>query len=406
MIDSIIKDRCTGCEGCASVCPTKCIDMVQNYEGFFMPQVNLNKCVNCKMCINICPVINYDKNHRNIVDKKTAYAFKSNNDEFRRICSSGAVFLSLATYFIEHDGIVYGASFDGSYNVIHKSATSTSEVIELAGSKYVQSRIGDTYRQTKQFLMEGRYVLFSGTPCQLEGLFSFLRKSYEKLVTVDVVCHACPSPLVYRKYLEVQKKKIGSEFTNVLFRDKYHGYKYSTMSIICRDTSIKYHEGIDTDVMMRAFFANMSVRPSCYQCAFKKRYRNTDFTIWDCFDVDKFSKKLDNDKGVTRILAHSDLANVILKESNSQLEVLEINPNKAVEGVKEMFYSVSVNPKRDAFFTDLNILDTETCFRKYFPITLRHRLEKQVRLWTVRLGLYKHMKKLFKAIMGSREIKR
>ena len=105
-------------------------------------------------------------------------------------------------------------------------------------------------------------------------------------------------------------------------------------------------------------------------------------------------------------MAHSDLANVILKESKSQLEVLEINPNKAVEGVKEMFYSVSVNPKRDAFFTDLNILDTETCFRKYFPITLRHRLEKQVRLWTVRLGLYKHMKKLFKAIMGSREIKR
>ena len=91
MIDSIIKDRCTGCEGCASVCPTKCIDMVQNYEGFFMPQVNLNKCVNCKMCINICPVINYDKNHRNIVDKKTAYAFKSNNDEFRRICSSGEI---------------------------------------------------------------------------------------------------------------------------------------------------------------------------------------------------------------------------------------------------------------------------------------------------------------------------
>lgn len=160
MIDSIIKDRCTGCEGCASVCPTKCIDMVQNYEGFFMPQVNSNKCVNCKMCINICPVINYDKNHRNIVDKKTAYAFKSNNDEFRRICSSGAVFLSLATYFIEHDGIVYGASFDGSYNVIHKSATSTSEVIELAGSKYVQSRINDIYLEIKNKLEQEKKVIF------------------------------------------------------------------------------------------------------------------------------------------------------------------------------------------------------------------------------------------------------
>lgn len=116
------------------------------------------------------------------MDKKTAYAFKSNNDEFRRICSSGAVFLSLATYFIEHDGIVYGASFDGSYNVIHKSATSTSEVIELAGSKYVQSRINDIYLEIKDKL-EQRKKLFFGTTCQVEGLRAYLGK-----IIVFILC--------------------------------------------------------------------------------------------------------------------------------------------------------------------------------------------------------------------------
>lgn len=400
-----IKDKreCCGCSACASVCPKRCITMCEDNEGFLYPFVDTDICIECGLCENICPVIHAQPDEKK---EQKAYLVQHKNAQVLRESTSGGAFTAIAKWVLDRGGMVCGAGFDADFEVVHQWADCYENLKKFRNSKYVQSRIGDTYRQTKQFLMEGRYVLFSGTPCQLEGLFSFLRKSYEKLVTVDVVCHACPSPLVYREYLEVQKKKIGSEFTNVLFRDKYHGYKYSTMSIICRDTSIKYHEGIDTDVMMRAFFANMSVRPSCYQCAFKKRYRNTDFTIWDCFDVDKFSKKLDNDKGVTRILAHSDLANVILKESNSQLEVLEINPNKAVEGVKEMFYSVSVNPKRDAFFTDLNILDTETCFRKYFPITLRHRLEKQVRLWTVRLGLYKHMKKLFKAIMGSREIKR
>ena len=135
--------------------------------------------------------------------------------------------------------------------------------------------------------------------------------------------------LSQKRKQSLQLARSTTEFTNILFRDKYYGYKYSTMSIIGCNDSIEYHEGIDTDIMMRAFFANMSVRPSCYQCAFKKRYRNTDFTIWDCFDVDKFSKELDNDKGVTRILAHSDLANIILKESSSQLKVLEINSKKA-----------------------------------------------------------------------------
>ena len=400
-----IKDKCSccGCSACASVCPKHCITMCEDDEGFLYPAADENTCIECGLCEVVCPVIHVQPD---VEKEQRAYLVQHKNEQVLRESTSGGAFTAIARWVLDRGGVVCGAGFSTDFEVVHQWANCYEDLRMFRNSKYVQSRIGNTYKETKQFLMEGKCVLFSGTPCQLEGLFSFLRKPYENLVTVDVVCHACPSPLVYRKYLEAQKKKIGSEFTNILFRDKYYGYKYSTMSIIGCNDSIEYHEGIDTDIMMRAFFANMSVRPSCYQCAFKKRYRNTDFTIWDCFDVDKFSKELDNDKGVTRILAHSDLANIILKESSSQLKVLEINSNKAVEGVKEMFHSVSMNPKREAFFVDLNLLDAEVCFHKYFPVTLRHRLEKQARLWTARLGLYKYIKKIFKAINGNREIKR
>lgn len=246
----------------------------------------------------------------------------------------------------------------------------------------------------------------------MEGLKSYLKKDYEKLVAVDLVCHACPSPLVYRKFVDLQSVKCHKNPANVKFRDKVYGYKYSAMTIydvndnLTDDSKPFYKEGIDTDVMLRSFFANISPRPSCFACAFKKQYRVTDFTIWDCFDVDKFSSELDNDKGVTRALLHSSKAFGIWDQVKSMGLNIEIPVEKAVEGVREMFHSVPMNPRRQQFFADLNSMPAEQVFQKYFPVTIRHRLEKQARLWSNRLGIYKVMKKIFKKLHGKGEIKR
>lgn len=396
------KQECCGCSACVSACPKGCIIMREDDEGFLYPFVDVNGCIECGLCEKVCPVIHVQSDKRK---KQRAYLVQHKDACILRESTSGGAFTAIAKWVLDKKGIVFGAGFGVDLEVIHQWIDSYEDLEKFRNSKYVQSRIGDAYCQVKQFLMAGQYVLFSGTPCQLEGLFSYLRKPYERLITVDVVCRACPSPLVLRKYLKMQRDNLHINLNNVQFRDKYHGYKYSVMSLYSSNTK-NYHQGIDTDYYLRSFFSGVNIRPSCTQCAFKKRYRNTDFTIWDCFDVDKFSKKLDNDKGVTRILTHSDLADVILKESASQLEIVEIDPDKAVEGVKEMFHSVSVNPRREAFFKDLNQWDVEVCFHKYFPITLRHRLEKYIRLWSVRLGLYKQMKKIFKAINGNREIQR
>lgn len=397
------KRDCCGCSACATACPKQCISMEEDNEGFLYPIIDKNKCINCSLCEKVCPIL-----HAKPEEKKTqrAYIVQHKDAKVLRESTSGGAFTAIAKWVLDKGGVVFGAGFNEDFEVIHQPVESYEELSKFRNSKYVQSRINGTYQQAKELLAEGRFVCFSGTPCQLEGLFSYLRKPYANLVTVDVVCHACPSPLVYGKYVEMQKNKLHSKILNLAFREKHYGYKYSTMSFFCEDKSNDYHEGIDTDIMMRAFFANMSVRPSCYQCAFKKRYRNTDFTLWDCFDVDKFNRDFDNDKGVTRILTHSQQADLILNESVTQLNIFEINPDKAVEGVREMYHSVSVNSKRESFFHDLNTMDAELCFQKYFPITMRHRIEKQVRLWSARLGIYKYMKRLFKTLNGQREIKR
>lgn len=404
MIEINDKHTCCGCSACASVCPKKCITMKEDEEGFLYPETDKETCIECGRCEKVCPI-------RNPIQyecfPQKAYLVQHTNQKILKESTSGGGFTAIATWIIEQGGVVFGAAYNDKFEVIHRMTESIEGLSKFRNSKYAQSVVGDCFREVKRLLKDDRWVCFSGTPCQLEGLYSFLgRKSYDKLLLVDVVCHACPSPLVFRKYLEMQKEKIQAEFKNVLFRRKTYGYKYSTMSIITDNKNNDYHGGIDTDVMMRAFFSNISVRPSCYACPSKKRYRCTDLTIWDCFDVGKFSKSLDNDKGVTRILAHTNKGINILSSLTRDLIIEEIIPDKAVEGVKEMYHSVSFHPQREAFFADLNRLSPEACFKKYFPITLRHRVEKLVRLGCNKLGIYAIMKRVFKAIHGNKEIKR
>lgn len=402
MIEIKDKRTCCGCSACASVCPKKCITMKEDVEGFLYPETDKETCIECGLCEKVCPVMEVAPE---TPKSQKAFIMQHKDGTVLRESTSGGAFTAIGKQVIEKGGVVFGAGFNKDFEVVHQYVERTEDLKVFRNSKYVQSRIGDSYLQAKKFLETDRYVCFSGTPCQIEGLLSFLHKPYERLITVDVVCRACPSPLVLRKYLEMQKSKLGINLTDIKFRDKYHGYKYSVMSLH-GDHSKDYHQGIDTDYYLRSFFTGVNIRPSCTQCAFRKKYRNSDMTIWDCFDVYKYSKELDNDKGVTRLLTHTPKGESIAESLREDMHILEISPDKAVEGVKEMYHSVSFHPQREAFFADLNRLSPEACFKKYFPITLRHRIEKLVRLGCNKLGIYAIMKRVFKAINGNKEIKR
>ena len=390
------KEECCGCTACKSICPQNAISMEEDEEGFKYPKIDKTKCINCGLCTKVCPIKNPTKEEK---FEQSAYIVNNKNNNIREESTSGGAFTEIAGYVIDHGGVAFGATFDESYRVYHTFVETKEKLNQFRGSKYVQSDLNDSFKKVKEFLDNNRLVCFSGTPCQIEGLKRFLNKEYENLITVDIVCHAVPSPLFWRKYLQFQKQTLGTEnIKKVYFRDKRKfGYKYSTMTI---ETDKKdYSEGVETDPYLRAFFNNLSDRPSCYNSKFKKQYRKSDFTIWDCFETEKFCIELDDDKGTTRILVHSEKGKKILNEILPNFNYKKVDTKDLVTGVKEMYYSVSVNRKRKEFFYDINNMKEKNFFNKYFPNNLKTKTEKIVRVNLAKTNVYKDVKKIVKKMI-------
>ena len=395
MIEIKEKSQCCGCTACSSICPKKAIVMKQDEEGFMYPIIDKSKCVKCGLCDKVCPIENVKENK----NSQHAYIFQNADDKIRRESTSGGAFTAIAEYVIENNGIVYGAIFDDKYKVIHKGIDKKEELYKFRNSKYVQSEIGNCYCEIKEHLNRGKLVCFSGTSCQVEGLKNYLRKNYENLILVDVVCRAVPSPLIWKKYLDMRQRQY-RDISRIMFRDKYYGYKYSNLSIYNKNNDKKqeYHKGVDSDPYLRAFFTNICDRPSCYDCRFKKLHRESDITIWDCFEVEKYNKNFDDDKGTSRILVHTDKGRNIINLLNEKNRVEEIDVEKATNGFLAMFQPVKKNGKREQFFEDANRLTDEELFNKYFADTIKIKIERYGRLALLKTGIYKPILNLGKKI--------
>lgn len=388
------KEDCCGCWACENICPKHCITMVKDTEGFLYPTVDTKLCIECGLCQKVCPIKNNDK--ENYIHSQSGFLVQNKDEEIRKESTSGGAFTAIATWIIQQGGIVFGAAYDqGSFKVIHRYVETKEELKIFRNSKYVQSEIGNTFKEALIFLKQGRWVCFSGTPCQIEGLKKFLKnKEYDKLICVDVICRGVPSPQILEKYLNSQQKKIGGQFTNVLFRDKYYGYHYSSFSIYNKDEKRNYHKGVETNAYLRAFFHNLSDRPSCYHCQFKKRYRVSDLTLWDCFSVEKFTKQMD-EKGTTCVLAHSIKGKNLMNEIKNNIRIIDVDADKLVIGVREMLYSIPQNSQRSDFFRDFNNMESIDFFDKWFPITYKVRINASIRLTCHKLGIYSLAKRLF-----------
>ena len=200
------KQKCCGCSACVQVCPKQCIEMKEDSEGFWYPQVKRDVCVKCGLCEQVCPIIQEDSHKYSYEGIVSSYSAYSNKEEIRLASSSGGIFTILAEQIILDGGIVFGAAFDENYLVHHIAIDTIEGLSQLRGSKYLQSRIENTYIEAKKYLDSDCNVLFSGTACQIAGLKRFLRKEYENLLTVDVLCHGVPSQKVWKLYLDEKKK--------------------------------------------------------------------------------------------------------------------------------------------------------------------------------------------------------
>lgn len=392
MINIVNKVDCCGCEACYNVCPKNCIEMKPDEEGFLYPQVNQDTCINCGLCEKVCPIINHVPREKN--DNQEAYLLQHKDDEICRESTAGGAFTGIASYVIEKGGIVFGVEMTEDYKVRHTSVETIEELVKFRNSKYVQSRIDTVFQQVKSELKEGRMVCFSGTPCQVEGLRHFLGKDYENLILVDVVCRAVPSPGVWEKYIQYEVEQRG-EMSSVRFRDKTLGYQYSTMELKSKDGKT-YRGGIESQPWLRMFFSGMIIRPSCTDCKFRSRYRNSDFTIWDCFPSYKFDRSFDERKGTTRVLVHSEKGKTIINAIGNNYMMAEINVNSAVTSVAEMVKSPEYSEKRNEFFEFYNAKPIDKALNKYFPFTIKIRTKCLIRRILNFVGLDTTVKKMLK----------
>lgn len=203
MIELKDKKNCCGCASCVQRCPKHCISLIEDEEGFLYPKVDLETCIDCGLCEKVCPVLNKDEKREPLA----VYAANNKDEEIRKSSSSGGIFTLLAENIISRGGVVFGARFNEKWEVVHDFVEKTEDLTLFRGSKYVQSKIGDTYYKASLFLKEGRQVLFSGTPCQIAGLRKYLRKDYDNLLTIDFICHGAPSPGVFRTFLRDELQK-------------------------------------------------------------------------------------------------------------------------------------------------------------------------------------------------------
>ena len=283
MINKISFNDCTGCSACVNICPKNSITMQENLEGFLYPSVDANTCIKCGQCLNVCQAyedkkISFVKNKE--INQKI-FICQNNNNEVRKICTSGGVFYSISSYIFENGGIVFGSVLNEENYCLHSSSDDV-ELKAFSGSKYVQSDLNYVFRRIKKCLDNGKTVCFSGTPCQVYGLRRFLKKDYDKLILVDLLCHGVPSPGIYKKYIESLEKKYRSKINHFFFRNKDRGYKFSAIRVDFSNGK-KYLSGIESDQYLRLFFNDIVLRKSCYNCSFRNTDRPGDITLFDCW---------------------------------------------------------------------------------------------------------------------------
>lgn len=350
MIEGLQKKDCCGCSACMQSCPVNCIRMCQDAEGFFYPQVDEKACIQCGKCQRVCPVLN----KQTVDDELLAHAIAFTTEEaVRKNSSSGGVFSLLAEEILKQNGVVFGAAFDGHLNVHHIGVRDGQGLELLRGSKYVESRIEDTFSEAKTALEAGKPVLFSGTPCQIAGLHCFLGKEYEHLYTVDLICHGVPSPKVWQRYLDCRQSEQGTHVQRACFRDKNSGWKTYSVKMEFDDTAV-YEQCFEKDPFMRLFLQDICLRPSCYACRFKRLNRVSDLTLGDAWGVGKYKKEMDDDKGTSVILVHSKKGERLLQAVEGQLRTDVRKKGKILPSVLCGRRPVIAHPNREKFFEKLD----------------------------------------------------
>lgn len=396
MINIQNKADCCGCTACVNICPKKCITMTPDEEGFLYPNVDKSVCIDCGLCEKVCPVANPPIT----VDGKqdlTSYVVRVKENDVLKISTSGGGITAVNQYVINKGGYVCGCVLDGNFLTTHYITNNGYELSAFCGSKYVQSNLGDCFTKIKWLLDNNHLVCFIGTPCQVAGLKNYLRKDYDRLITIDLVCRSIPSTELYKKYLEYQQLKYKSKIKSVNFRSKTYGYHSGTLTIEFENGK-RYSGSNRVDLFMKSFHSDIASRPSCYDCKFKTVDRCSDFTFFDCWRAEHVVTvpMHDDDKGYSNVILHSDKAKKIISEIYN-IEIYPADTNKMLlytGGMEKT--SIRKPEKRDKFISGLATIDANNLkkyIKGYINISFKDILIEKLKVFLYKTKLLKLLKK-------------
>lgn len=377
------KEVCCGCQACALACPRKCVTMLPDAEGFVYPSVDQAACSGCGLCERVCPILTKTEARKDHEPK--AYAAYSHREDLRLASSSGGVFSLIAEQVLSRQGVVYGAAMAGVDAVKHMRVSSPEELKLLRGSKYVQSDIGRTYAQAREDLSAGTVVLFTGTPCQIGGLRAFLQKDYDNLICMDIICHGVPSPMVWEKYVRYRQTRANSPAQRVSFRSKKYGWKEFSVEVEFANGSV-YRNSLGDDLFMQAFLHDLCLRPSCYQCAFKKINRVSDITVADFWGVNKVCPEMDDDKGTSLVLVHSEKGSRIFCQISENMKWREVDLVSGIQDNPSMLTPVKRPDARESFLREIQEEPFPRVVRRY--VKRRRTVKSAAKSVLRRLGLW------------------
>lgn len=322
---SRIRDKCVGCKSCEQSCPKCCISMVENKEGFWYPVVDEINCVQCGKCLKICPVENTEM-HRN--NPRTIWAWRNKNDTDIMRSASGGAADSAAKAVLQMGGIVYGAAYDERLVVSHIEVDSDIEREKIQSSKYVQSDPKDSYSKVKQRLSEGKIVLYTGTPCQIAGLYAFLGGDKSNLYTVDLICHGVPSPKFFKRYIEYQNKQTAGRVIYFNFRSK-DKRGWGTQYLLKTKTKTKT-KTLSLDRYGKHFLDGDCYRESCYQCAYANTNRVGDITVGDFWGIVKCHPEFNSPKGVSSVFVNTEKGYGLFKKMKVFADIVPVTLEEAM----------------------------------------------------------------------------
>lgn len=361
------RENCCGCTACANICPHDAIIMEADELGFIYPHINYEKCVDCGLCVKICQ-FGTDYQRENKWATPIVYAARLKDRDQLSRSQSGGAFYGLAMQVLKQNGVVYGAGFAEHFHVAHKRVETYKELEDLRGSKYVQSDMRDIFLQVKNDLKAGRSVLFSGTPCQVSGLQSYVGKKWQPhLYTVDIVCHGVPSPSVWDDYVNFLDRRNGDRLASANFRDKLYGWQGAKETFHYKSgKSVTRKTYIDMD------FRHLMHRPSCLICPYTNMNRCGDLTIGDFWGWDKISTEFNDNKGVSLVLINSDKGHDLLDEVASQFYLVRSNTTDCLQ--PQLQHPATAHPKRNAFISDYKKKGFLYVAKRYGNLGVRYRL--------------------------------